>query len=73
MNYYWNKISQKKQINNNQLKFKVSNNEKYKINGIWDIIVYIKKLVIKYLLRFYYLILKKNDLKNNILEHVLII
>ena len=32
--YYQNKILQKKQINNTQLKFKVNNNKKYKIDNI---------------------------------------
>ena len=45
-------------MNNIQLdfEFEVSNNKKYKVDGIWDSAIYIKKLA-KLLLRLYYLIL----------------
>ena len=39
-----------------QLKFEASNNEKYKINGIWNSAVYAKESA-RQLLGFYYLVL----------------
>lgn len=49
-------------MNNSQLKFQfeVSNNKIYEIDDIWNSAVYAKELVIKYLLKFYYLIFWKN-------------
>ena len=38
------------------MKFKANNNEKYKVEAIWDSAVYAKKLEINYLLRLYYLL-----------------
>ena len=42
------KYYKKKKTNNTQLdfKFKISNNEKYKVDGIWNHVVYTKKLII---------------------------
>lgn len=45
------------QVNDNQLEFKTNNNEKCEINSIWNCIIYIKELIIKYLPKFYYLAL----------------
>ena len=49
-----------------KLEFETSNNEEYKVNDIWDIIVYIKKLAIKQLLKFYYLVLWQSYFKEKI-------
>ena len=46
----------KKQINKSQLNFKIDNNKKYKINDINNSTIYIKELILKYLLRFCYLV-----------------
>lgn len=45
------------------IKFKASNNEKYKIEAIYNNIIYIKKLKVDYLPSFYYLVLLKIYLK----------
>ena len=65
-----------RQINKNivdKLKFKVNNNnKKYKIKNIFNNVIYIIQLEISYLFIFYYLIFKKNYLKNkNILKLIL--
>ena len=41
-------------------KFETSNNEEYKIDSIWNSMVYAKKSITSQLLRFYYLVLWKN-------------
>ena len=60
-------------ILDNQLKFKfeISNNEKYKVDGYLNNIVYTKKLA-KQLLKLYYQVLQKSySKKENIWELVL--
>ena len=54
-------ITKKRQINNKQLdfEFETGNNKEYKIYGIWDNIVYAKKLA-EQLLGLYYLVLWKS-------------
>ena len=37
----------KKQVNNIQSKFEASNNKKYKVDSIWDSIVYAKNSIIE--------------------------
>lgn len=46
----------KKQINKSQLKFKIDNNKKYKVDDIYNSTIYIKELILKHLLRFCYLV-----------------
>ena len=46
-----------------QLKFEANNNKKYKVDGIWNSAVYARKLAIRKLLRFYYLVLWKSYLE----------
>ena len=63
-------------MNDTQLnfEFKVSDNKKYKVEGIWDSMVYARELVIGQLLGFYYLILQKDYLKEeNTWEPTLVI
>ena len=52
-------ILQKKQVNDILLdfEFEIRNNEVYKVYNIYSSIVYAKKLIIKQLLRLYYLVL----------------
>ena len=40
-----------------QLEIEIGYNKKYKINNIWDNTIYIRKLIIRQLLEFYYLVL----------------
>ena len=40
-----------------QLEFEAGNNKQYKIDGIWNSIVYIRESAIKQLLGLYYLVL----------------
>lgn len=56
-----------------QLDFKISDNVKYKIEVIWDKVVYTKELKVEHLLRLYYLILQKNYSKKNTWESALAI
>ena len=53
-------------MNNSPLKFKTDNNKKYKINSIQKRVIYIRKLVTKYLLRLYFLVLWKDYSKKYI-------
>ena len=53
-------ITKKRAVNNMQLKFEVINNEKYKIDGIWNSVFYAKELAIRQLLKLYYLVLWKS-------------
>lgn len=46
----------KKQVNENIIEFNVDNDKKYRIEIIWNSVVYAKKLEIDYILRFYYYI-----------------
>ena len=50
------KIIKKKEINKNIGRFEASNNKKYKVEIIWNSIVYIKELETSYLLELYYLV-----------------
>lgn len=45
------------------LEFETSNNKKYKVEAIWDSVVYVKK-VDKYLLELYYLVVWKGYLED---------
>ena len=43
-------------MNDIQLEFETDNDKKYKIDGIWDGVVYAKKSTTKQLPEFYYLV-----------------
>lgn len=45
------------------LEFETSNNKKYKVEAIWDSVVYVKK-VDRYLLELYYLVVWKGYLED---------
>ena len=60
-------IIRKEQINVNTMEFNINNNKKYKIEVIWNSILYAKELVSNNLLALFYLILWKKYLnKKNI-------
>ena len=56
--------TKKERVDKNVTKFKAGiNNKKYKLKEIWHGAVYAKKSAMGYLLSFYYLITKKDFLK----------
>lgn len=55
-------------MDENVMKFQISNNQKYKVEVIWNNKIYVRKLKIKYLPKFYHLVFWKNDLENKYLK-----
>ena len=61
-------------MNNMQLELEAGNNDKYKVDGIWDNAIYARKLASRQLLELYYLVLWKDYLEEeNTWDHTLVI
>ena len=56
-------ITKKRQMNDMQLKFEADNEKEYKIDGIWDSVVYAKESTTGQLPKLYYLVLWKGYLE----------